>query len=152
DVVDDAVAIIIAAVGGFARIAPHVGGEILVSVADAGVDDRDDDFRRGIFDGPGFSGIDIGIGSAAGLAGVAHGPEFAIGEAGIVGEDGGTDEIIGLGEFHEAAGGQFRGGGFGVLTGGKSDDLEPVEVGEGFGQGAAAVLVAAVEFGARVLV
>ena len=76
DVVDEAVAVVVDAVAGdLAGVGPDVGGQVGVGVIDAGVDDGDDDAAAAGGDVPGFRGVDVGVGRAAGLAGVVQAPE-----------------------------------------------------------------------------
>ena len=102
NVINDSVPIVVDAVAGnFGSVGPDVGREIFVSVTNASVDDGDDDPGGVIMSLPGNGGIDIAAGCSIKLAGVLHGPELI--ETRIVRNDGGVEDIIGFGEFNQAA-------------------------------------------------
>ena len=63
-------------------------------VVDAGVDHGDDDVAAARRDVPGLGGVDVGVGAAAGLAGVVHAPQ--LGEARVVGDRRVIDDPVGL--------------------------------------------------------
>ena len=110
-VVDEAVAVVVDAVGGefFAGVRPDVGGQVGVDVVDARVDHRDDDAALPRGDVPSFGRIDIGVRRAARLAGIVQVPERA--EARVVGKGRlGAQQVVGLGIFDERTGPQGREG------------------------------------------
>src|SRR5205823_5686362 len=75
DVVRPAVAVVVEAVtGDFAGVVPDVGGEVGVVTLDGVVDDGDDDVGAAGGHLPGFGGVHVGVGGAAGLAGVVQVP------------------------------------------------------------------------------
>ena len=63
---------------------PHVFGQVLVSIAHAGVDHRHDDVAGGNERVPCFGRIDVGIGPAPILADIVQSPQTAIGIAWII--------------------------------------------------------------------
>ncbi len=97
DVIDVSVAIVIDAVEFFQGVDPDVRGEIGMGDIHAGIDDADDDGGGARGDIPGFGGVDIGIGDAAGLACVVEAPEGR--EACVIGKGlCGVKDVIGFGE------------------------------------------------------
>ena len=112
DVVDDPVPIVIHAVpGDLIGVAPHIQRQILVRVADAGIDHRDDDVLRAVARVPRFRRIDVGVASAGGLPRVVEPPERAVVETGIVRIADGTHHVVRLGEDHGPAGLELSDGG-----------------------------------------
>jgi hypothetical protein len=111
-------------------IDPEVGGEVDVVGADAVVDDGDDDVGGVVQDVPAGDGLDVGARGAAGEleAGVAEAP--LAGEAGIVRDDLGRHEIVGLDELIAAGGPEAGDGVGGGLVGREGDDAEVAEAGE----------------------
>ena len=109
------------------RVAPEVGGDVLMVEVHAGIDDGDDDVGRIVNEIPRGGGLDVGPGDAGGLAGVFHRPERAVEELGIVGLGGNVADVIGLDELVAAGGAEARergGGGVGVV---EVDDTEVAE-------------------------
>jgi hypothetical protein len=84
DVVHVAVPVVVQTVLRLARVAPHVGGQILVRVVHAGVDHAH--HETGVAGGlvPGLGCVDVGVRATARLTGVVEAPELA--EAGVVGK------------------------------------------------------------------
>ena len=99
DVVHETVGVVVEPVGrDLAGVDPEVGGQVHMGRVDAGVDDGDDD--AGIADRhvPRLGGVDVGIGDAAGLAGVVQAP--LLGEIEVAGQQIGLQPEVGLGALH----------------------------------------------------
>jgi hypothetical protein len=106
-VVDVAVVIVVDAGAAveLGLVEPDVGEDVFVAVVEAGIEDGDDDVGGFALNLPRGGGTDVGAGGAAVGAGVGEGP-LSGGEIGIVGEDEGAAEVVGLDVIVEAGGGE----------------------------------------------
>ena len=102
DVVDVAVIIIVDVVAGnFARVDPHLGGQIAVGIIDARINDADDDVGIAGGDIPSLDDVDVGAGEAALLADVVQAPESSVDETAIGGREIGMNDVVRLDVFEK---------------------------------------------------
>src|SRR5205823_3563481 len=71
--------------GDFARIDPHIPGQIFVGVTCAGVDHRNDDVGGRILHLPAFGCVNVRVRHTAGWVGVVQAPEQSLGVPRIIG-------------------------------------------------------------------
>src|SRR5439155_20100630 len=93
----------IGAVGAIGRIEPHIGGEVFMGVAHAGVNDGYDDVVGGVLDIPTIRRVDVGASHAAIKAGVVQPPKGPVHIAQIIGRQQGVYEVVRFGVFDQAA-------------------------------------------------
>ncbi len=82
---------------------PHVRRKVFVGVADARVNDRDDDFAGGSPEVPAVRRVDVSAGSAAILTEIVEIPLIAVQIMEIIWLGQNIYDVIRLGALHEAA-------------------------------------------------
>jgi hypothetical protein len=150
DIVDVPVIVIVEPViGDFTGIDPHIGGEIGMVVVHTAIYNAYDNRICIGAEGPGFGGIDVGVGAAAVLPGVVEAPELTEGR--IVRKGLGLvngEFVIGFGELNEGVGSKEGDGLFDVEAFWEADDLDIADAGKGAANGGALGVVEGLELGA----